>query len=66
MTTDLQKPYPTGFELIYEKLCPLKRVHSWACVLCPFGHVTECHYPNDCRTAECAHYLVQINTEVEL
>lgn len=24
-------------------------------LFCPVGHMTECHYPYDCRTAGCSH-----------
>ena len=24
---------------------------------CPFGHMLECHYPKDCREAQCEHFL---------
>lgn len=23
---------------------------------CPYGHLTECHYPHDCNTDFCHHY----------
>lgn len=26
-----------------------------ACMLCQFGHMTECHYPLDCEEAQCSH-----------
>jgi len=28
-----------------------------ACMFCQCGHMTECHYPHDCETAGCSHYL---------
>lgn len=24
---------------------------------CPWGHMTECHYPMDCEEAQCSHFL---------
>ncbi len=24
-------------------------------MLCSFGHMTECHYPDDCEEAQCSH-----------
>jgi len=26
------------------------------CMSCPFGHMTECHYPFDCNSPYCNHY----------
>lgn len=25
-------------------------------MFCPFGHMTECHYPMTCSDAECQHF----------
>jgi hypothetical protein len=34
-------------------VCPTP-MHAMAC---PWGHMTECHYPHDCRDARCSHFL---------
>lgn len=26
------------------------------CMFCPYGHMTECHYPHDCDSEYCNHY----------
>ena len=39
--------------------CPAQnndRVTPAACMVCPTGHMTECHYPYSCWEAECSHY----------
>ena len=39
--------------------CPAnqnKRVEMIACALCPYGHLTDCHYPKSCSQANCSHY----------
>lgn len=28
-----------------------------ATLLCPTGHLLECHYPMRCQEAQCSHYL---------
>ena len=32
-------------------VCP----NPMAAFLCPYGHMTECHFPMSCREANCAH-----------
>ena len=34
-------------------VCP-SPIHAMAC---PWGHMTECHYPQDCEEALCSHFL---------
>jgi hypothetical protein len=34
-----------------------------AAMLCPYGHMLECHYPQTCTEAECGHYLAQREDE---
>lgn len=39
--------------------CPAQngiRIDHFVCGICPFGHLTECHYPNTCGMAKCSHY----------
>lgn len=26
------------------------------CMFCPFGHMTECHFPHTCNSEHCHHY----------
>ena len=26
------------------------------CMFCPYGHMTECHYPHTCHSKYCKHY----------
>ena len=33
------------------------------CMFCPFGHITECHYPQTCEAAQCSHYLRETEAE---
>lgn len=35
------------------------------CMTCPYGHMTECHYPLTCEEAHCSHYLRECEMEVE-
>lgn len=32
-------------------------------MFCPYGHMTECHYPKTCDEAQCSHYLRQRDAE---
>ena len=32
--------------------CP----HGMAAMVCPYGHMLECHFPLTCAEAECEHY----------
>ena len=38
--------------------CPLQnqRVTPMNCHFCPYGHMTECHYPLSCQEKQCSHY----------
>ncbi len=36
-----------------------------AAMVCPTGHMLECHYPLSCEEAECDHYLIQTQGEYE-
>ncbi len=42
------------------------RVEPMTCQLCPFGHMTECHFPKLCSEAKCNHYRQQIAMETDL
>lgn len=48
-------PFEPGLIKINEGRCPIEAVNPIACWFCHFGHATECHYPDDCQTAECSH-----------
>ncbi|MBA7666061.1 hypothetical protein ES703_74136 [subsurface metagenome] len=39
--------------------CPLVAVSPLACMFCEYGHMLDCHYPHDCKEAECSHYQVE-------
>ena len=47
--------YEPGITLIRECRCPRHASHAMACWFCPFGHATECHYPQTCEEAQCSH-----------
>ena len=34
-------------------------------MFCPFGHMTECHYPLTCSQAECSHYLTAVDAQID-
>ncbi|MHA1315152.1 MAG: hypothetical protein ACTSRB_14715 [Candidatus Helarchaeota archaeon] len=36
------------------KLKKKRRTGPWACMTCPYGHLTECHYPMRCEEARLA------------
>jgi hypothetical protein len=44
-------------------LCPIDAMNPVACMLCPFGHATECHYPHTCEEVECSHYQQEMEEE---
>jgi hypothetical protein len=61
---DVSPPYLTskplgrteGAKALGEKPHPLCRCENgMAAMCCPSGHLTECHYPMNCREARCAH-----------
>ncbi|MFW9973016.1 MAG: hypothetical protein ACFFDF_22715 [Candidatus Odinarchaeota archaeon] len=42
--------------------CPMEDnecVAPMKCMFCPYGHMTECHFPLTCDEAECSHYQSQ-------
>jgi hypothetical protein len=47
--------YPLGIDLIEKGKCPINAKTPMACMFCPTGHMTECHYPYDCYEAQCSH-----------
>jgi hypothetical protein len=47
--------YPAGIDVIRAGACPIGARQPIACFVCPFGHMTECHHPHDCATAQCSH-----------
>jgi hypothetical protein len=34
-----------------------------AAMVCPFGHMLECHYPMDCEEAECDHFMASADPD---
>ena len=45
-----------GAKALGEKPHPLCRCENgMAAMFCPFGHLTECHYPMNCCEARCTH-----------
>ena len=36
-----------------------KITNLMACMLCPYGHITECHHPYTCDSQYCNHYKYQ-------
>lgn len=62
-----------GITKIANGECPLGRINPMACTFCPYGHMTECHYPLTCEEAKCSHYRqeqeagrVEMDTEKQL
>jgi hypothetical protein len=43
--------------------CPMGGVTSMSCMFCPYGHMTECHYPQTCDEAQCSHYEAELRAE---
>ena len=48
--------FPPGVDVIQAGECPVGGVAPIACFFCPFGHMTECHYPQKCAEAQCGHF----------
>lgn len=48
--------FPPGIDVITEGSCPIGGKSPIACFVCSFGHMTECHHPQDCATAQCSHF----------
>ena len=36
--------------------CPMGAFTPIGCLCCPYGHMTDCHYPYKCEEAECSHW----------
>ena len=55
---DLEKEtgQPSGIGRIERGECPMGAVSGIACMFCPYGHMTHCHYPLTCDEADCGHY----------
>ena len=51
--------YPTGISRINDGECPRGKLNGAACMLCPYGHMLECHYPKTCEEARCNHYDIE-------
>lgn len=45
-----------GLNLIKAGKCPAGKTSPMACMFCPTGHMTECHYPHTCDSEHCHHY----------
>ena len=46
--------------------CPARenaRMTPFACMMCPYGHMTSCHFPYTCEEADCDHYHQDIENE---
>lgn len=43
--------------------CPVGSLSPMACMFCPYGHMTNCHYPLTCEEAECIHYQAEMEAE---
>jgi hypothetical protein len=54
---------PTGIGKIDRGECPIGAVNPMGCMLCPYGHMLECHHPYTCEEAQCSHYRREIETE---
>lgn len=48
--------FPTGIGKIEREECPRGFRSPIACMLCPNGHMLECHFPYTCEEVECSHY----------
>lgn len=49
-----------GITKIANGECPTGASSPMACMFCPYGHMTECHYPQTCEEAKCSHYQQEI------
>lgn len=56
---DAQAKYKSGLGLMDAGKCPANAKFPPACMLCRFGHLTECHYPKTCEEARCSHYVAE-------
>ncbi len=56
-------PRPAGIDLVSTGKCPTAGMTPMACMLCPYGHMLECHYPYTCEEAECHHYQQEMEAE---
>lgn len=43
--------------------CPRGGMSPTACMFCPYGHMTDCHWPLTCEEAECSHYQQEMEIE---
>ena len=47
--------------------CPARdnaRMTPMTCMFCPYGHMTECHFPYTCEEANCSPYHQNIENEL--
>jgi hypothetical protein len=58
--------FPTGIGRITRGECPAGGVTPMACMVCPYGHMLECHYPMTCEEANCSHYQEELAAEAEM
>jgi hypothetical protein len=56
-------PYPKGYELANAGKCPNGFTNALACIMCPFGHLTECHSPMSCEEAQCGHWQREVESQ---
>lgn len=55
--------FPTGIGRIERGECPRGFRSLMACILCPNGHLLECHFPHTCEEVECSHYRQEMEAE---
>lgn len=55
----------TGIGRIQRGECPVDCRTTIACMLCPYGHMLECHHPYTCEEAECGHWQSEREMEFE-
>lgn len=63
MESSPKSRFPAGVDLIRRRECRMGGLTPMACMFCPYGHMTECHYPYTCDEAECSHYLAEMEAE---
>lgn len=50
------REFPSGIDVILSSECPVGAESPMTCMVCEFGHMTECHYPDRCAEAQCGHF----------
>ena len=52
-----------GVTKTFTGACPVGGDNPMLCMLCQYGHITNCHYPYTCDEAKCAHYQAELEAE---